>query len=88
MEIRCQKCGYMEETKLDWVVALIGVAMPLGGFWAWTTYFFAGTGFAKQIVIALIAGGAGILLFKKKLVEWIIMRRHTCSDLEAIDWDS
>lgn len=27
-------------------IKIIGGAMPLGGYWAWVTYFFAGTGFA------------------------------------------
>ncbi|MFK4765425.1 hypothetical protein ACI3L3_11710 [Desulfobaculum sp. SPO524] len=88
MEIRCQKCGHTEETTLGFFVSLIGGAMPLGGFWAWTAYIFAGTGFAMPIVIAIITGGVGLLAFKKQIVEWVINKGYTCSGCGAIDWDA
>ncbi|GAB6178536.1 hypothetical protein JCM16814_34270 [Desulfobaculum senezii] len=86
MEIRCQKCGHTEETTLDLLVSIIGGAMPLGGFWAWTTYLFAGTGLAMPIVISIITGGVGLLAFKKQVVKWVMNKRYVCSDCGAIDW--
>lgn len=57
MKIRCRTCGHSEKTSLGFFVKLIGGAMPIGGFWAWVAYIFAGTGFALPIVIAIITGG-------------------------------
>lgn len=49
MEIRCKKCGHKEEVNLKLFVKIIGGVMPIGGFLAWATYLFAGTGFALPI---------------------------------------
>lgn len=56
MEIKCKSCDHKEETSLRLFVRIIGGALPAGGYWAWVTYFFAGTGFAMPICIAMIAG--------------------------------
>jgi len=69
-------------------VKLIGGAMPLGGFWAWTIYLFAGTGFAMPIVIAIIGGGVGMLVFKDEIVQWIINRGYSCPECGAINWEA
>lgn len=87
MKIRCRKCGHSEETSLSFFVKLIGGAMPIGGFWAWVTYFFAGTGFAIEIVIAIIAGGTAMLVFKDEIVEWIVNKGYTCPRCGKMDWE-
>ena len=42
-----------------------------GGFWAWVTYFFAGTGLALPICIALVTGGVAIAAFSNEIAAWI-----------------
>lgn len=88
MKITCGSCGYSEETSLGFFVKLIGGIMPVGGFWAWVTYLFAGTGFAMPIVIAIITGGVGILLFKDKIVEWVKNRGYRCPKCGDANWQS
>ena len=86
--IKCRKCGHSEETTVELIVKIIGGAMPLGGFWAWVTYLLAGTGFALPIVIALITGGVGILVFKDEIVQWIVNRGYKCPKCGAVDWEA
>lgn len=86
MKIRCTNCGHTETTDKDFFVKLIGGAMPVGGFWAWTAYLFAGTGFAMAIVIAIIGGGVAMLVFKDEIVEWIINNDYKCLRCGHVDW--
>jgi hypothetical protein len=86
MDIECRACGHQEETNKDLFVKIIGGAMPIGGFWAWVTYLFAGTGFAMAIVIAIIAGGVGMLVFKDQIVEWISNQGYACPECGKTDW--
>ena len=67
---------------------IIGGAMPIGGFWAWVTYLFAGTGFALAIVIAIIAGGTAMLVFKDEIVKWLVNKRYKCPKCGAVDWEA
>ncbi len=86
MKIKCTNCGYTEKTDKDFFVKLIGGAMPVGGFWAWTTYLFAGTGFAMAIVVAIIGGGVAMLIFKDEIVEWIINEDYKCQKCGEVKW--
>jgi predicted RNA-binding Zn-ribbon protein involved in translation (DUF1610 family) len=88
MTIRCRICGYSEKTNVKLIVKIIGGAMPLGGFWAWVTYLLAGTGLALPIVIAIITGGVGILVFKDEIVQWIANRKYKCPNCGAVDWEA
>jgi ribosomal protein S27AE len=88
MKIKCGKCGHIEETSLSFFVKIIGGALPFGGYWAWVTYLFAGTGFAMPIVIAIMAGGVTMLAFKDKIVEWIVNRGHKCPKCDAVQWEA
>jgi hypothetical protein len=88
MKIECRKCGHAEETSLGLFVKIIGGAMPIGGFWAWTAYLFAGTGFALPIVIAIIAGGTAMLVFKDQIVRWVINRGYKCPKCGAVNWQA
>ena len=54
MEIICKNCAHKEKTDLDFFVKLIGAALPFGGYWAWVTYLFAGTGFGIRIPIPML----------------------------------
>lgn len=86
MKIKCQKCNSIEEVNASLIVKIIGGAMPIGGFWAWVTYFFAGTGFALPICVALVAGGTAILVFKDEIVAWIIEKGYTCKNCNQSKW--
>lgn len=86
MNIVCRKCGRTEETNKDFFVKLIGGAMPIGGYWAWVTFLFAGTGFAMVIVVAIISGGVAMLVFKDQIVQWIVNKNYKCATCGAVDW--
>lgn len=88
MRIKCKVCGNSEKVVAELFVKIIGGSMPVGGYWAWVTYFFAGTGFAMEIVIAIIVGGVSILVFKDEIVEWIVNRGYQCSSCGAIQWEA
>ena len=62
--------------------------MPIGGFWAWVTYLFAGTGFALPIVVAIITGGVAMLAFKEQIVQWIVSRGYKCSKCGNTSWEA
>lgn len=88
MKIRCKHCGYTEETSKDLFVKIIGGVLPAGGYWAWVTYFFAGTGFAMPIVIAMIAGGVGLLVFQHQIIQWICDKAYTCPKCSCCSWEA
>lgn len=88
MDIKCRNCGHKEETNLDFFVKLIGGLMPVGGFWAWSAYIFAGTGLAMPIVLAIITGGTAILIFKDEIVEWITNKGFECPSCSRTDWEA
>lgn len=87
MEIVCKSCGHTEETNKDFFVKLIGGAMPVGGYWAWTTYLFAGTGFAMGIVLAIIGGGVAMLIFKDEITEWVVSQGFKCTSCGEVSWE-
>ena len=87
MKIKCGKCGHTEKTTVELIVKIIGGALPLGGFGAWVTYLFAGTGLALPIVIAMITGGVGMLIFQDEITQWIINRGYECPKCGAVDWE-
>jgi hypothetical protein len=67
MRIKCLDCGHSEEVTVDLFVKLIGGVTAGFGFWAWTSFLFAGTGFAMAICIAIIGGGAAMLAYKDEI---------------------
>lgn len=87
MRIRCKKCGHEEHTNVSFFVKIIGGMMPVGGFWAWVTYFFAGTGFALPICIAIVTGGAAMLVFKDEIVKWIVSQNYQCEKCASTSWE-
>ena len=88
MKIKCKGCGHSEKATVELFVKIIGGVLPGGGFAAWVTYFFAGTGFAMPIVIAMIGGGTGMLVFKDEIVEWIVNRGHKCPKCGKVRWEA
>lgn len=88
MKIICRNCKTSQTTSASFLVKLIGGAMPVGGFWAWVTYLFAGTGFALPICIAIVTGGTAMLVFQNQIVQWIIDRGYKCPKCGASRWDA
>ena len=88
MEIKCKSCGHKEETSLRFFIRIIGGALPAGGYWAWVSYFFAGTGFAMPICIAMIAGGAALLMFQNEIVKWLCEKGYKCSKCSNSNWEA
>jgi uncharacterized iron-regulated membrane protein len=60
--------------------------MPVGGYYAWVTYLFAGMGFAMVIVVAIITGGVAMLAFKDQILQWISNKGYRCPKYGALDW--
>jgi ribosomal protein S27AE len=86
MRIYCGKCGHSEKANAELFVKIIGGAMPIGGFWAWVAYFFAGTGLALPICIAMVTGGVAILIFKDQIVRWVVNQGYKCCKCGSVDW--
>ena len=60
--------------------------MPIGGFWAWVTYFFSGTGFAFAICAAMVVGGVALLAFKDEIVK-LLTEKYPCPKCGSRNWD-
>ena len=88
MKIRCKCCSHTEETSKDFFVKIIGGALPVGGDWAWVTYFFAGTGFAMPIVVAMILGGVGLLAFQHQVIQFIADKAYKCPKCSECQWEA
>lgn len=86
MKIKCTSCGRREEVNIHLFIRIIGGAMPLGGYWAWVKYLFAGTGFAMPIVIAIITGGVALLAFQNEITTWICNQKYKCLSCGKHDW--
>ncbi len=76
--LKCKSCGNKEETNLKFFVRVIGSALPAGGVAAWTTYLFAGTGFAAPICATIIARGVATLAFQDEIIEWLASKGYQC----------
>lgn len=87
MYIRCKKCDHRAETSVSFFVKLIGGALPVGGFWAWMAYFFAGTGLALPICAAMIGGGVVMLAYKEKIVRFVVEKGYKCEKCGHNEFD-
>lgn len=83
--IKCKKCGKKEKLNAKFVAKAAGGVISGFGVWAWPAYFFAGTGLAAPICIALIAGGGAILAFSDEIGEWF-SKRYDCPNCKNRDW--
>lgn len=86
MKIKCSSCGHLESVNLDFFVKILGGATAGFGFWAWTSFLFAGTGFAMVICIAIITGGAAMLAYKNEIIDWITNKNYACSECGGKKW--
>ncbi|WRC78959.1 hypothetical protein E5L05_02115 [Helicobacter pylori] len=76
--LNCKSCRHKEETSLKFFVRVIGAVLPARGAVAWTTYLFAGTGFALPICVAIIIGGVATLAFQDEIIEWLADKGYKC----------
>ncbi len=88
MRIKCRDCGFSEEVNLDFFVKILGGATAGFGFWAWTSFLFAGTGFAMAICIAIITGGAAMLAYKDEIIDWIANEGYECESCGSKNWEA
>lgn len=86
MRIKCLDCGHSEEVTTDLFVKIIGGATAGFGFWAWTSFLFAGTGFAMAICIAIIGGGAAMLAYKDEIIDWLVNKGYACDGCGSQKW--
>lgn len=86
MKIQCKNCGFTETTNKELFVKVLGAAMPAFGFFAWTSFLFAGTGFAMVICIAIIAGGPALLMYKDEIVQWLASKGYKCPKCGHEHW--
>ena len=85
MVIKCSACGYKETLNKRFFVKILGGAVSGFGFWAWVAYFFAGTGLALPICVALVTGGVAIAAFSDEIAEWV-SSRYDCPNCGSRDW--
>ncbi|MFT2658422.1 hypothetical protein [Helicobacter pylori] len=76
--LKCKSCGHKEKTSLKFFVRVIGATLPAGGAATWTTYLFAGTGFALPICAAIITRGVATLAFQDEIIEWLADKGYKC----------
>lgn len=88
MIIKCRTCGNTEQVNKEWFLKILGGGLVGTGFWAWVTYLMAGTGFAMAICVAIITGGAAILAYREKIMQWISNRNYRCPNCGSLNWES
>ena len=86
MQIRCESCGHTQEVNKELILKIIGGSVSGFGIWAWTSFFFAGTGFAMPLCIALVVGGTGIAAYSKEVIEWLIKKGYACPKCHNKKW--
>jgi putative component of toxin-antitoxin plasmid stabilization module len=85
MHIKCKECSYCEEVNKDLFVKILGGVVATWGFWAWVSFFFAGTGFALPICIAIMTGGAAMLVYSNEIVAWL-SDNYECPKCNNKNW--
>ncbi|WP_045382821.1 hypothetical protein [Vibrio campbellii] len=83
--VECTKCKHKEEANKSFFLKVLGGTFVGGGFWAWVTFFFAGTGFALAICIAIVTGGVALLAFSDEITKWL-SERYECPSCNEKSW--
>ncbi|WP_319764056.1 hypothetical protein [Maridesulfovibrio sp.] len=83
--VECKECGHKEEANKQFFLKVIGGTFVGGGFWAWVSYFFAGTGFALYICIAIVTGGVALMMFADAITKWLA-ERYDCPSCGKRSW--
>lgn len=84
--IRCKKCGDYVLVDKHFFVNVLGGATALSGVGAWTTFLFAGTGFAAPICAAILLGGVAMLKYSDQITKWI-STKYPCELCGDRDWE-
>lgn len=85
MHIQCKQCKHCEKTDMAFFAKIIGGVTAGMGYWAWVAYFFAGTGFAMPICIAIMAGGGAMMAYSDKIIVWI-SKNYPCPSCKGNQW--
>lgn len=85
VNIECKNCSFKEEANKIFFLKVLGGGFVGGGFWAWVTYFFAGTGFAFVICVAIVTGGVALLAFSDDITQWL-SKRYNCPSCNENLW--
>lgn len=83
--IRCAHCGHKEKINKTFFAKVLGGVVSGFGFWAWVSFLFAGTGFALPLCLAIMAGGAAIMIHSQEIVEWA-NKRYPCPECGCQHW--
>ncbi|EGQ7962348.1 TPA: hypothetical protein ACMDVU_002881 [Vibrio parahaemolyticus] len=83
--VECKHCNYREEANKSFFLKVLGGGFVGGGFWAWVTFFFAGTGFAFAICVAIVTGGVALLAFSDEITQWL-SDRYDCPSCNKRNW--
>lgn len=86
MKIKCAKCGHIEEVNKELIASVIGGSVSAFGFWAWTSYLFAGTGMALAICSAIIIGGPALYAYSNEIIQWLIQKGYKCKNCNSQNW--
>ncbi|WP_270827800.1 hypothetical protein [Aeromonas sp. Y318-1] len=62
---------YEEEANKEFFFKVLGGGMVGFGGYTWVAYFFADTGFAFSICVAIVAGGVAMLAFSDEITKWV-----------------
>lgn len=84
----CKHCKHREPVNLDLGKKFLkgaGVALSAAGPLAWVTYFFAGTGFAAPLCIAMLTVGVVSAAFADEIVK-VASKYLTCEKCKHKDW--
>ena len=87
MKIRCKKCGYTKEVKSVYLIKIFGWLILVFGCLSWTSYRFAGTGFAMLFCIGIIFMGYFMGTQSEKVAKWLHLGT-LCDKCKSPDWDA
>ncbi len=85
MKAICKHCGHEEEVNKHLFLKVLGGTVSGFGFLAWVTFFFAGTGFALPICIALVTGGVALAAFSDEIAAWLC-ENYECPSCGKKNW--
>lgn len=86
MKLKCKKCEHTETVNKRFFVKAIGAGVTGMGYWAWVAYFFAGTGFAMPICIAIMTGGVALAAFSDEIAKWA-SKKFPCPKCKSKEWE-
>jgi DNA-directed RNA polymerase subunit RPC12/RpoP len=86
MKIKCTSCGNEEKINAQLIGSIVGSATAGAGMLAWTSFFFAGTGFAAAICTAIVAGGPAVYAYREEIIKWLVDKGYKCQKCGGENW--